>query len=1130
MNCRGVSTGWGGGRIGIAVGLLLAGGAALLGLAPARPMAAVRSQNALSPAVSQQPSTTPSGAQPVHLAYARLPLGFEANQGQSDARVKFLARGSGYGLFLTEEEAVLVLQSAGKDSSVVRMHLAGADPTARVDGTDQLPGKSNYFIGNNPAKWHRNVPQFARVRYQRVYPGINLEYYGNQGRLEYDFEVAPGADPQQIALRFEGPRKLALDAAGNLVLATGGGEVRYEAPQVYQKFGEEQRPVAGSFVQRADGTVGFELGSYDHSRTLVIDPVLSYSTYLGGSGAESCSAITGAAFTPGCPAITVALDLNVYIAGATTSTVNFPNPSGVASSNTVSGPADVFVTKLINSGTTQAFTTYLGGSGTDTPAGIGVDAGFDVTVGGTTNSTDYPTVRGYQSAPESNGNKHVFVTQLSPAGVITYSTYLSGNGTDIATGLALDVNGKAYVTGTTTSTDTPSATVGFPATVGAFQTKSLATNQFFMTKVDPASSAMASLPYSTYFGGGNPANGVAIGGGIAVDQNNTPNVYITGGTNFLDTQASPQSAGGSDFPILNAAQACLDVPTASTSTTSVSCPVTPPTATDAFIAKFNPEAITGAQLLYSTYVGGSGADVAYGIAVDAGGIAYITGSTTSTDFPVGIGTVAFQPCPNDPNLTPTSCAASSGATDAFVAKVSSYTPPVAGASPVSVALIYFSYLGGSGNDAGTAITADTVGGARVAGWTDSADFPTQNPVQAASGGGRDAFVANLNTVSTSICTPDPTANPPVVCPSYSTFLGGAGTDMATGIALDAQGSAYVAGETTSGNFPLKNPFQGTLGGASDGFVSKLSPALALAMTATASPSPVGVGNTITYKYTIVNNGDAANGVTFTDNLPSATTATFASATASPGSCGTVNGTTVQCNLGNVTTTPSGSTGPTVTVLLTPVAPITPSTTPLPNLGNSATVSVPGLAFQASASATAAVNDFTLNPPPSPASETVVAGQLASYSVQVTPTGSIPNTVSLGVSSTLPSGATASFTAASFTNLNNGPQSSTLNVQTTQRVTTTTELRRGIGPLYALLLPVSGLALLGLAGGTTSRRRRWLMGIVAGVFLVVLGLSASCGTTPTSSVTTGTPAGTYTLTISATSGSAVRSSTVQMVVQ
>ncbi len=786
----------------------------------------------------------------------------------------------------------------------------------------------------------------------------------------------------------------------------------------------------------------------------------------------------------------------------------------------------MFVTKLINSGATLAFTTYLGGSGTDTPAGIAVDSGFDIAVAGTTNSTDFPTVKGYQSSPESNGNQHVFVTELIPSGTpVIYSTYLSGNGNDTATGVALDVKGKIYVSGTTTTTDTPSSTIAFPATVGAIQTKSLATNQFFMTKVDPATSAMASVPYSTYFGGGNPANGVALGGGIAVDQNTVPDVYITGGTNFLDTQASPQSTGGNDFPILNAAQACLDVPSASASSSSFNCPPTPPTATDAFVAKITPTNAPGAQLLYSTYVGGTGNDVSYGIAVDAGGIAYITGSTTSTDFPVGIGSVAFQPCPNDPNLLPTSCTTSTGATDAFVAKITNFTPPVAGASPVAVSLDYFSYLGGTGADVGTGIAVDAVGGARVTGWTDSSDFPVQNSVQATSGGGRDAFVANLNTVATSVCTPDPTANPPVVCPSYSSYLGGSGTDMATGIALDAQGATYVAGETT-GNFPLKNPVQGTFGGVSDAFVSKLSPALTLAMTATATPSPIGVGNSVTYKFTIVNNGDAANGVTFTDNLPAATVATFVSATATPGSCGTVNGTTAQCNLGNITTTPSGSTGPVVTVLLTPIAPTPPSTTPLASLGNSATVSVAGQTAVASASASAAVNDFNISV--APASQTVAAGGVASYSVQVTPTGAIPNTVSFAVGSTLPSGATSSFTTSSLPNLNNGPASSTLNINTTQRITTTVQLRRA-GPLYALLLPVSGLALLGMAGGKPSRRR-WLLGILGGSFLVLMALSASCGSTPPTITTTGTPAGTYTVTVNATSGSAVRTTTVQLVVQ
>ena len=929
-------------------------------------------------------------------------------------------------------------------------------------------------------------------------------------------------------MTFEGVQKQAIDEHGNLLLTVGSGQIQFESPRIYQIYGETQRPVPGHFLQLADGAIGFEVGAYDRSRTLVIDPTLSYSTYLGGRGAESCSAITGAPFTPGCPAIAVDSALNIYVAGATTSTINFPNPTGLASSNMVKGPADVFITKINNPGTSLAYTTYLGGSGSDTPSGIAVDPGFDVILAGTTNSTDFPAVNGYQTAPESAGNKHVFVSKLDPGGAaVLYSTYLSGSGNDVASGVALDVNGKIYVTGTTTSTDTPSGTVVFPATIGAVQTKSLAANQFFMSKIDPTAIGVSSVPYSSYFGGGNPANGVALGGGIAVDQNTIPDVYITGGTNFLDTQASPQASGGNDFPILNAAQACLDVPSANSSSNSFNCPTTPPTATDAFIAKFTPTAAPGSQLLYSTYVGGTGNDVGYGITVDVGGIAYITGSTTSTDFPTAIGSVAFQPCPNDSNLNPTSCTTSSGATDAFVAKVTNYTAPVAGSSPVAVSLIYFSYLGGSGNDAGTSIAVDTVGGTRVTGWTDSADFPTENAVQSASGGGRDAFIANLDTVAGSICVPDPTANPPVVCPSYSSYFGGSGTDMGTSVTLDAQGAAYVAGETTSPNFPLKSPYQSTLGGTSDAFITKLSPLLNFTMTAIAAPSPVGVGNAVTYTYTLVNNGDAANSVTFTDNLPSATVASFTSATANPGSCGTVNGTTVQCNLGNVTTTPVDGTGPTVTILLTPVAPTIPSTTPLPSLGNSATVSVPGSAFQASASATAAVNDFNLGV--TPASQTVSAGAVASYQITVTPTGAIPNTITFSTTSTLPSGATSSFTSASLPNLNNGPQFTTLNINTTQRITTTTQLRRH-GPIYALLLPVSGFALFGVMGGKSSRRRRWLLAIVGGLFLIVLGFSAGCGSTPTTTTTTGTPAGQYTVIVSATSGSAVRTFSVLLTVQ
>ena len=543
--------------------------------------------------------------------------------------MKFLAHGNGYGLFLTAEEAVLVLQPAAtraglpaRPISVLTLKLAKANPSPEVTASDELPGKSNYLIGPDPRNWHRNVPQFSRVRYHGVYPGIDLVYYGRPGQLEYDFEIAPGADPSQVSWRvessdekdFDQPR---LDASGDLLLATAGGRVRFAAPHVYQKNGDQEQTVVGRFTLLGHGAVGFELGAYDRSRALIIDPIVNYSTYLGGSGAESCSAILGAAFTPGCPSIAVDSASDAYIAGATTSTVAFPIPAGGATPAPVNGPADVFITKFDNTGSVVLFTTFLGGSGTDTPAGIAVDTGFDVIVTGTTNSPDFPTVGAFQSAPKTSGN-HVFVTRLDPTGSAPlYSTYLSGSGADTATGVAVDLQGKIYVTGTTSSPD-------FPTTIGSFQPNSLATNQFFMAKLDPASTQTLSLPYSTYFGGGNPANGVVMGGGVAVDT--SENVYITGSTNFLHVGST------NDFPILNATQSCLDLPEAVVPTTAVTC--TNATALDAFVAKINPTAASGAQLEYSTYVGGTGDDIAYGISVDSGGNAYITGSTTSIDFPL----------------------------------------------------------------------------------------------------------------------------------------------------------------------------------------------------------------------------------------------------------------------------------------------------------------------------------------------------------------------------------------------------------------------------------------------------------------------------------------------------------------
>jgi hypothetical protein len=1096
--------------------LLTGAGSVVLGVGSGtRPAVAARPASH-SPTFARTGST--AAPQRVREAYRGLPLGFEANQGQNDARVKFQARGSGYGLYLTVGEAVLMLQHSALSTQhsapsafVVRMKLANANPRAAVTGSDELSGKSNYFIGNDPAKWHRNVPQFARVRYERIYPGIDLVYYGKQGRLEYDFEVAPGADPQQVELNFQGPDEPRLDSSGNLVLATASGEVRLEAPRVYQTIGERQQPVEGRFALRANGNVGFDLGAYDRTRSLIIDPVLTYSTYLGGSGAESCSAILGAAFTPGCPAIAVDSALSAYVAGSTTST-NFPVPAGGASP-ALKGAANVFITKFNSAGSALLFTTYLGGTGKDITAGIAVNSGFDVIVAGTTTSKDFATIKGYQLTPEagSAGTQHVFVSELDPTGSsLLYSTYLSGNGNDTASGLALDANGKAYVTGTTTSTDTPSAAVQFPATIGAFQTIAGCSGsgacssppgitQFFVTKVDPATSQAASVPYSTYFGGSNPANGVAMGGGVAVDSSN--NVYITGGTNFQHTGSN----AATDFPILNAAQGCLDLPSAVAPTTAPPCPAS--SHTDAFVAKLNPAAASGAQLQYSTYVGGTLDDVGYGIAVDTGGDAYITGSTTSTDFVIPASTVPFQQCPNQPTINPVPppCSNIAGM-DAFLAKISSFIPPATTTTtPSTVSLLYFSYLGGTGNDAGLGIAVDSVQGARLTGWTDSADFHTLTPVQAASGGGRDAFAARIDTTATTA----------TAAGHYSTYLGGSGTDMGTGIALDLQGAAYVTGETASPNFTTASPFQAALSGSSDAFVSKLGSTVNLGVTVSASPTPVGVGNNVTFTYIITNNADLTTGVTFSDTLPGAS-ATFVSATASPGSCGSATGGSVQCNIGALNSLSTA----TVSVVLTPTAGGA--------LGNSGLVTVAGSNFPGvSMSSSAVVNDYRISV--APASVPVMAGAPASYQAQVTPTGSIPETVTLACGSGLPTGATCSFSTNPFPNLNTGPASSVLTIATTARVTTTVDLRHGLrGPFYATWLPVSGLALLGM--GLGGKKRRLLMGALLGAFLSLLVFQAGCGTKAATSTTTGTPAGTYVVTVTATSGAASRTATVQLVVQ
>ena len=1005
--------------------------------------------------------------QQIQAAYGHMPLVFETNQGQTDARVKFLARGSGYGLFLTADEAMLKIQSSADDAFAISMALDGASENVAVVGTDQLPGKSNYFIGNDPKKWHRDVPQFARVRYQNVYPGIDLVYYGNQGRLEYDFEVAPGVDPKQVNLRFRGSDQLRIDGQGNLVLATGAGNVKLEAPRVYQQVGQEQRLVAGKFALRAKDQVGFDLGNYDRSRKLIIDPQLVYSTYLGGSGAESCSAITGRPFTPGCPAIAVDSGLNAYIAGSTDSTDFPPSPGHLGH---LTGVANVYITKFNSQASVPIFSTYFGGSGTDYPAGIAVDAGFNVYIAGTTNSSDFPTLNGLTVTPTSAN--HAFVSKLDSGANLLYSTYLASSGVDSASGMTVDSQGKIYVTGTTVSTDFPTTPNSWSTQSGFIPPGSI---ELFFSKLDPTKVASASLLYSTYLGGTSVNSGgtpTVVGGGVAVDTN--CDAFVSGGTNYTDM-----------VPLVNAYQGTL----ASTA------------GTNAWLAEFTvpTNSNCGSDLVvnYATYFGGTGSDVAYGISVDTAHDSYIVGSTTSNDITPAVGIPPFQ-------------SVNGGGIDAFVAK---FVPPVTtGTTPGNVTLSYFTYLGGTGDDIGLAIVADTTGGARITGLTNSSSgFPVSAaPLQSAFGGGaEDAFYARLDTTSTSVTTPT----------SFSSYLGGSGTDIGTAVALDFQSNTYLAGETSSGNFPKLAPFQGTLDGPSDAFVTKLGPSVVLPLSVIGSPTPVGIGNAATFKYTITNQStDPTSGVVFTDSL-AVGNATFGSATASPGSCGSVANQSVSCAIGILN--PAGTA--TVTVTLTPTAG--------GPLSNSGYVSAP--LTGPTSSATVTVNDFSVAPAPgSPTSVTVPAGVPAIYNIQVTPTGAIPNTVALSCGSGLPSQGNCIFTdGSSITNLNNGPQSRVLEITTVARVTTTTGLWRTGGPFYALWFPISGLALVGagIRGKMSGRQRLLNAAVLAGFFALVL-FQAGCGSSSSITTTTGTPAGKYTVTVNAISGSITRTVPIQIIVQ
>lgn len=677
--------------------------------------------------------------------YGKLPLTFEANEGQVNSTVAFLSRGPGYTLFLTPTEAVLNLSHQRQETAVVGLRLIGGNNHPRMVGMNRQATTSNYFIGNDPRQWHTAVAHYAQVHLEDVYPGVDMVYRGNQRQLEYDFVVAPGADPARIRLAFRGADSITIGARGELILRTAGGELVQPAPAVYQEAGGLRERIEGRYILLAPpaagaeggghcGQVGFVVGQYDHARVLVIDPVLAYSTFLGGSGND-----WGA---------DIAVDEagNAYLAGVTESPT-FPGISGTSIQPNRAGENDVFVTKINAEGTAIVWSTFLGGDDSDFPSEIAVDDTGNSYLTGNTQSITFPGVSGSSIQPAHGGEVDAFVMKINPAGGIVYSTFLGGNRHDAAVGIAVDGAGNAYVAGQTYSSIFPGISENSIQPTHANNSGLVA----FATKINAMGTAIV---WSTFLGGGGFFDSAW---GIAVDS--AGNAYVAGST----TSTSFPGASGSAIQPLNSG------------------------GDDGFVTKINE---TGTAIVYSTFLGGSEFDRAYGIAVDSIGNAYVTGITGSANFQ-GVGANSIQP-------------ERAGPGDAFVTKINT----------LGTAVLYSTFLGGSEDELGSGIAVDGTGNAYVTGWTESMTFPGVNwrSIQPLNGGRHDGFVTTINATGTAIV--------------FSTFLGGSGDEFAGDIAVDDARNLYVTGETQSVNFPSAagNSIQPVHGGGDyDSFVTKISP-------------------------------------------------------------------------------------------------------------------------------------------------------------------------------------------------------------------------------------------------------------------------------------------------------------------